>query len=154
MKIQKKETADNHAFSVNLGLLVMRAAMVFLLIYFELWIHLGKAWQNIWNEKPWGLVDEFEILELPLPVALSVVTILGSLLVAIGILLGFLCRINSAILIFILGFLLAVNVRTSDNLTPETIVLYVIILVTLLIIGPGRFSLDHFLTEQRIRRKA
>jgi len=152
MKIQKQTGIENHAFSVNFGLFVLRAAAVCLLIYFEIWIHLGKAWGNIWNEEPWGLVDQFRVLSLPVPELLSVVVILGALIVSLGILLGFLCRVNATILIVILGFLLISTVKTSDNLSAETIVLYVIVLITLLITGPGGWSLDHYLAEQRFRR--
>ena len=154
MKIQKQTGIENHAFSINLGLTILRIAAVCLLIYFEVWIHLGKAWKNIWNEESWGLVDQFESLSFPVPQAVSVVVILGALVVSLGILIGFLCRVNAAILIFILGFLLVSTVKTSDNLTAETIVLYAIVLFTLIITGPGGWSLDHYLSEQRHRRKA
>lgn len=154
MKFHNNEATDAYSFPINFGLLMLRFCTVCLLIYYELAIHLGKAWKNVWNEEAWGLVDQFENHNLPLPGAVSVAIILGSFLVALGILLGFLVRVNSSILILIFGFLLFLKVKTSDYFTSEAIVLYIIILVTLLITGPGRYSMDHILMAQRNRRKA
>ncbi len=147
-------SVESHSLSVNIGLLFLRFATVCTLVYYELAIHLGKAWNNVWqDEVQWGLVDQFTDLNLPLPSPLAVTVILAAFLTAIGLLLGFLCRVNSLILIGIFGFLLLYQVKTSDNFTPEVIVVYLIIMATLFIVGAGRFSMDHILTSQRIRRK-
>ncbi len=139
---------------INVGFFFLRASTVVTLSYYELALHLQKAWNNVWKEEEWGLVDQFVNLNLPLPGAVAVAIVLTAFLSAIGVFWGFLGRINAAILILILGFLLGANVQTSDNFTPEVIVLYMIILMALVITGSGRYSMDYLLTTQRTRRKA
>jgi len=154
LKFQGETSAESTSVPVNVGLLFLRAATVATLIYYELAIHLQKAWNNVWKEEDWGLVDQFVNLSLPLPGAVAVTIVLTAFLTAIGVFLGFLGRINAAILILILGFLLMAKVQTSDNFTPEVIVLYIIIFTGLIITGSGRYSMDFLLTTQRKRRKA
>ena len=154
LKFQRKTTVETNRISVNIGVLFLRFATVCTLVYYELAIHLRKAWNNVWKEEEWGLIDQFVNLSLPLPGAVAVAIILTAFITSLGVLLGFLGRINAIILILILGTLLVTNVKTSNNFTPEVIVLYIIILFTLTVGGSGKFSMDHLLTTQRNRRKA
>lgn len=154
LKFQRASAVETNSLKIDFGLLLLRFATVCTLVYYELAIHLHKAWNNVWEEEDWGLVDQFNNLNLPLPGAVAVAIILTAFLTSLGVLLGFLGRINAIILLIILGFLLVARVQTSNHFTPEVIVIYIIILVTLTVTGSGRFSLDHALTSQRIRRKA
>lgn len=157
MKFQAEGPVEAHSLTITIGLITLRFATVCCLIYYELALHLGRAWSHVWqddHEHNWGLIDQFLNLNLPLPGAVAVAIILASFLSAIGVLLGFLCRVNVGFLILIFGFLLLSGVQTSPNFTSEAIVVYIIIFFTLLITGPGRFSMDHVLTSHRERRKA
>ncbi|MDF1815853.1 MAG: hypothetical protein P1V20_26880 [Verrucomicrobiales bacterium] len=154
LKFQGQQSPESNSLGVNIALLFLRFASVCVLVYYELAIHLHKAWNNVWKEEQWGLIDQFDNLSLPLPGAVAVTIILTAFITSLGVLLGFLARINAIILIIILGFLLVARVQTSNQFTPEVIVVYIIILVTLTVAGSGKFSMDHLLTSQRIRRKA
>lgn len=154
LKFLGNQTVEANTLTVNIGLFFLRFATVATLVYYELAIHLRKAWNNVWKEEEWGLIDQFQNLSLPIPGAVAVAIILTAFITALGVLLGFLARINAIILIVILGFLLTAGVETSNQFTPEVIVVYIIILVTLTVTGSGKFSMDHFLTRQRSRRKA
>ncbi|MDF1755653.1 MAG: hypothetical protein P1U89_22885 [Verrucomicrobiales bacterium] len=154
LKFQRKTTIESNRFSINIGLLFLRFATVCTLVYYELAIHLQKAWNNVWKEEEWGLIDQFVNLSLPLPGAVAVAIILTAFITSLGVLLGFLGRINAIILIVIMGALLIARVQTSNNFTPEVVVQYITILITLAVTGSGKFSMDHLLTAQRIRRKA
>ena len=154
LRFQGDDYEEPHKLTVNIGLLFLRFVSICTLVYYELALHLGKAWKSVWKEEPWGLIDQFMIKGVPLPNAVSVSLILAAFLTALGVLLGFLARVNSILLMLILGFLLLAQVKTSPNLTAEAIVIYIGILLALVITGPGKFSLDHMLTTQRIRRNA
>lgn len=154
LKFQGKSTVESNSVTVDIGLFFLRFATVGTLIYYELAIHLRKAWNNVWKEESWGLIDQFINLSLPLPGAVAVAIILTAFITSLGVLLGFLGRINAIILTIILGFLLVAGVETSNQFTREVIVVYIIILVTLTVTGSGKFSMDHVLTSQRISRKA
>ena len=154
LKFHREKKKQVHGVFTDAGLLLLRFASACLLVYYELAIHLGKAWKNVWHEEPWGLVDQLQVRGVPIPSAVSVALILTAFLAAIGVLLGFLSRINSIVLIVIFLFFLIARVETSPNLTAESLLLYVIICTTLVVTGSGKFSMDHLLTSQRDRRKA
>ncbi len=154
LHFQGEEPTESRSLPINFGILFLRFAAICSLVYYELALHLEKAWRSIWREETWGLIDQFENRGIPLPNAVSVAIILAAFLTGLGVLLGFLARVNAVILTVILAFLLLAQVQTSPNLTPEAVVLYIGILLTLTITGPGRFSMDHMLTAQRGRRSA
>ncbi len=88
----------------------------------------------------------------PGPVGIGMIVLFGFGYVAI--LLGFFTRINAIILFVLTGFVLFAPLELSVQLTPQSLVLYLTVLLALIFGGAGYFSLDYLLVGRRVRKKS
>ena len=135
------------------GLLVLRGAALFLLLTFG----RQKAMQFLSflrSGQPFGSFGFTQFLRglgFPAPGFLAICAVLNETVVAFLISLGLLCRVCAAIAAFGMAVALLVSLRLGEE--PFRAQLYCVAFGVLLITGPGRFSLDHYLKSSRVRVK-
>ena len=133
----------------GLALLVLRGAGFLLALTFGVqkigwyWsaLHAGKSFSSI------GLAPLIAKMGFPVPVALAIWITFNESIGAFLIGCGFLTRLLSASLALGMAGALYVSVRLGEDWLRAA--LYLIIFVTLILTGPGEFSLDHFLKRNK-----
>ena len=135
----------------DFALLIIRAISTGALGYYQVFGHAKALWDFLWAQKDWSLIAQVKTLGLPYPGAIAGALIFLILLTMIGVFIGIFTRINSLFLFLLLGFVLVAPILLSPGLNPQTIVLYLGILLALMFSGGGRFSLDGFLAGRKAR---
>jgi uncharacterized membrane protein YphA (DoxX/SURF4 family) len=104
-------------------------------------LHAGKSFSSI------GLAPLIAKMGFPIPVALALWITFNESIGAFLIGCGFLTRVLSASLALGIAGALYVSVRLSEDWLRAA--LYLIIFITLILTGPGEFSLDHLLFRNK-----
>ena len=123
------------------------------MIHYQAWEHAENGWSYMWEKTNWTVVDQMTNLGLKSPGPMAVLLIFFLLTSSFGILIGFLTRINAVIMLVCLGAVLIGPVEISTTLTPQTLLLYFGLCLTLIVAGGGFFSLDRLLTGRRRKKK-
>src|SRR6187402_1706838 len=82
----------------QLGLWVLRLATGGTLIFWHGWREATAGWSHLWHKTEWALPGQLGSLGFPVPLALSLVLVVVSLLGAAFLILGLLTR-SSAVLL-------------------------------------------------------
>lgn len=133
----------------DLGLLLLRGAGLLLALNFGVqkigwyWsaLHAGKSLSSI------GLAPLIAKMGFPIPVALAIWITFDESIGAFLIGCGFLTRLLAASLALGMAGALYVSVRLGEDWLRAA--LYLIIFITLILTGPGEFSLDHLLSRNK-----
>jgi uncharacterized membrane protein YphA (DoxX/SURF4 family) len=133
----------------DLGLLILRGAGLLLALTFGVqkigwyWsvLHPGKSFSSI------GLAPLIAKMGFPIPVALAVWITFNESIGAFLIGCGFLTRLLAASLTLGMAGALYTSVRLGEDWLRAA--LYLIIFFTLILTGPGEFSLDHLLKHKK-----
>lgn len=136
----------------DLAAIATRLILSLVMFYYNILHQLQLAWANLWENTEWNLASQFEAKGIPAPTAMSITLVCLILLLLLGILIGLFTRINSLLLIAVLGFVLLVPLDLSTTLNPQAIVLYAALCLTLAIAGPGRASLDYYFASRKAKR--
>lgn len=139
--------------AADFGWLSLRFLAFAIYLYYQLAADLERARALIWEKQSWDLVAGLAGMGLPYPTVLAPVSVGFIAVILLGILLGFLCRLNALLFALAMGFVLVGELRVSHTLNPQCLLLYIAIGVCLAISGPGRFSLDHLLAGRRAHRR-
>lgn len=98
------------------------------------------AWKYIWKKQPWDLVEAMTAFQYPAIISTSAALVLT--IFPASIIMGFLSRIASAILIvFLVAILVAVK-SLEGFISQESIFLYLVGYSTIIITGSGMISMD------------
>lgn len=136
------------------GIVPLRIGAGASLLYLHAWSQAVAGFHFLWQRTPWETISQFEKAGLPFPTPLAVTAALLTFLVAVSWLLGFLTRFSSLLFLpCVLGALWVSN-RNSEFDRAEICVLYFLIGLTMLIIGPGWLSLDTLLRQRRGKKKS
>jgi uncharacterized membrane protein YphA (DoxX/SURF4 family) len=138
----------------DLGLLILRGAGFLLALTFGVqkigwyWsaLHAGKSFSSI------GLAPLIAKMGLPIPVALAIWITFNESIGAFLIGCGFLTRLLAASLGLGMAGALYTSVRLGEDWLRAA--LYLIIFITLILTGPGEFSLDQFLKRNKSAAKS
>ena len=133
----------------DLGLLLLRGAGLLLALTFGVqkigWycsgLHAGKSFSSI------GLTPLIAKMGFPIPVAMAIWITFNESIGAFLIGCGFLTRLLAASLALGMAGALYVSVRLEEDWLRAA--LYLIIFSTLVLTGPGEFSLDHLLRRNK-----
>jgi uncharacterized membrane protein YphA (DoxX/SURF4 family) len=133
----------------DFGLLILRIAGFLLVFTFGIqkigwyWsaVHAGKSFSSI------GLAPLIAKLGFPIPVALAMWITFNESIGAFLIGCGFLTRSLAASLALGMAGALYTSVRLDEDWLRAA--LYLIIFITLILTGPGEFSLDHLLKRKK-----
>jgi uncharacterized membrane protein YphA (DoxX/SURF4 family) len=133
----------------DLGLLILRGAGFLLALTFGVqkigWyllaLHAGKSFSSI------GLAPLIAKMGFPIPVALAIWITFNESIGAFLIGCGFLTRLLAASLALGMAGAVYTSVRLGEDWLRAA--LYLIIFITLIVTGPGEFSLDHLLKRKK-----
>src|SRR5262249_432199 len=97
---------------------------------------------------PWKLLQEVSEMHFPAPVASAFAATLLQFLCSPLVALGLFTRLNAALLTGTLSVAILQNLLAGRD--PQLALLYVIVLLSLVFLGGGRFSLDAVLVSRRV----
>ena len=101
----------------------------------------------------WTLFEEVSGMHFPAPFPSAVAATLVQFICSLFVIVGLYTRINAALLICALSGAILQNLLAGRD--PQLAILYMLVVVTLMLIGGGRFSLDKkLLTNSKIERSA
>jgi len=131
----------------RVGLLILRLGFASLLIGFHGWTRLGRAIGYVFYGQPWTFVSLVERLGFPMPAVFAVLSAaaesVGALLVAFGLF----TRWGAALIAINMAVALFNEASKGDPL--ELPALYFLGAVSILLLGPGSWSLDGILRHRR-----
>ncbi|MDB6069271.1 MAG: hypothetical protein JWL81_442 [Verrucomicrobiales bacterium] len=134
----------------NLGLMALRITLGAPLLFCHAWPQGRAGWSHLWYKTPWELPPQLTSLGFPLPLAialtLTVLAIIGSLFILIGLL----TRTSAAVLSAI--SLLSAFLYNAYPAVAEVSFLYGGAFIALCLCGPGAIALDHILRSLTKRR--
>lgn len=135
----------------EIGILVLRLGFAALLIGFHGWSRLGRAIGYVAYGQPWTFVNVVERLGFPIPSVFAVLSAsaesIGALLVAVGLF----TRWASAIIAINMAVGLFNEASKGDPL--ELPALYLVGALAIMLLGPGRWSLDGLRARDRRDRR-
>ena len=153
MQLHPREPIDPNrgVSSWDFWLLILRAFVVFGMIYYQVIPHAPLAWGLIWKETAWDLVDQFSKIGFPYPPVTAVVFLVLLMISLLGLGLGFVVRINAALFLGLVVLVLFAPLDLSPTLLSQTLMLYIGSGFLLILSGGGLISLDGLLTRRKNR---
>ena len=145
------ESAGRRIGGVDFWLLGIRILVSVPIVYFQSRDQAFQAWGFVWEQKAWPLSDTIAALGLPQSNVISVTLIFLLLSAPLGLLLGFITRLNALVLVIALAFVLISRLDETLSLTlnPQSLLLYLGMGVILSLSGGGLLSFDALLTRRR-----
>jgi len=133
------------------GHLIFRVAAGLMIFYIHGW-HKLEGWiAYLQHGTPWKLAEEVAEMHFPMPLASAVAATLVQFICSLFVVAGLFTRINAALLVGVLGVAILQNLLADRD--PQLAILYTLIVLTLALMGGGRFSLDAWL-ERRCQQTA
>ena len=126
------------------------------MFFYQAKAQTAHGWIYLWDQKEWPLMEAMEAMKLPQPAVTAIVLVFVLLFSPIGILIGFLTRVNAVLLMVVTGYFFMSALPLSAYLSGQTYVLYLGLCGVVVLSGPGAFSLDGvfgYLRERRRLRK-
>ncbi len=138
-----EQASLGHALAQNL--LRIGGAVIFMGLHAERLV--AGAWNGVWLEQPWPLADLVGRAGFGSGKAVALAFVVILCLGVPALLLGLFARLAAAGLLLVTG--VAVFLKLGEGAL-EACLLYALILVTVLVAGPGSFSLDALMTRRRL----
>ncbi|MCB1091734.1 MAG: DoxX family protein [Verrucomicrobiae bacterium] len=133
--------------------LFLRVLIAVPMFFYQAKAQTWLAWGFLWEQKEWPLLEAIKEMNLPQPSVTAVGLIFVLLFAPIGILTGFLTRVNACLTLMAVAFFFFTGLPLSDWLSGQTYVLYLGLCLVLVLSGPGAFSIDGIFSFLRRRRK-
>jgi len=122
------------------GHLILRASIGAMIFYIHGLHKLEGGLAYLQHGTPWTLLKEVTEMHVPAPVASAFAATALQFLCSPLLALGLFTRLNAALLTATLSVAILQNVLAGRD--PQLAILYVLVLVSLVFLGGGRFSLD------------
>jgi putative oxidoreductase len=129
----------NRVSRADVGLLVLRGSAA-LMVGFHGWTRLHRAIGYVFLDQPWTFVDMVHGLGFPFPAVFAVLSALSESVAASLMAVGLFTRWASAILAIDMAVALLNELVKGDPI--ELPALYFLAAVTIVMLGPGRLSVD------------
>jgi putative oxidoreductase len=126
--------------STDLGLLVLRLGYAALLVGFHGWTRFHRAFDYMFHGEPWTFVALVGRLGFPFPPLFAVLSALSESVATLFVGMGLFTRWAAGIVAFNMTVALLNELFKGDPI--ELPGLYLLGAMVILILGPGRFSLD------------
>lgn len=150
--LRKSLKTDPSAPLAVWGHLILRASIGAMIFYIHGLHKLEGSLAYLQHGTPWTLANEVAEMHFPAPVASAFAATALQLLCSPMVALGLFTRLNTAVLTGTLSVAILQNLLAGRD--PQLAILYVIVLLSLVFLGGGRFSLDalvsrriHFATQ-------
>ena len=117
-----------------------------MIFYIHGW-HKLEGWiAYLQHGTPWKLVEEVAGMHFPAPLASAVAATLVQFICSLFIVVGLFTRINAALLLCALSGAILQNLLAGRD--PQLAVLYSLVVLTIVFMGAGKYSLDARLSER------
>jgi putative oxidoreductase len=117
-----------------------------LMIFYIHGLHKLEGWIDyLQHGTPWKLVEEVAGMHAPAPLASAVAATLVQFNCSLFIVAGLFTRINAALLLGALSGAILQNLLAGRD--PQLAILYTLVVITLLFMGGGKYSLDAKITS-------
>jgi putative oxidoreductase len=157
--LQRSLDTDPSAPIVAWGHLILRAGIGLIIFYVHGWHKLEGLIAYSQHGTPWKLAGEVAGMHFPAPFPSAVAATLVQFICSLFVAAGLFTRINAILLSGVLGVAILQNLLAGRD--PQLAILYVLIIVTMIFLGGGRFSFDarlfsreHSLTLKRLAPKS
>jgi putative oxidoreductase len=132
--------------AVNLGHLFLRVSAGGMIFYIHGW-HKLEGWIAYFQHgTPWKLVEEVAGMHFPAPLASAVAATLVQFICSLFMVVGLFTRINAALLLCALSGAIVQNLLADRD--PQLAILYSLVVLTIVLMGGGKYSLDARLSER------
>src|SRR5271169_1214769 len=145
--IKKSLTVDPNGAAANLGHFCLRVSAGLMIFYIH-GLHKLEGWlAYLQHGTPWTLAEEVAGMHMPEPLASAVAATLVQFICSLFIVVGWFTRINAALLVCALSGAILQNLLVGRD--PQLAILYTLVVVTLIFIGGGKYSLDARMSSKR-----
>ena len=138
--LKKSLTVEPNGAAATFGHLFLRISAGLMIFYIHGW-HKLEGWvAYLQNGTPWKLAEEVAGMHFPAPLASAVAATLVQFICSLFIVAGLWTRINAALLLCALGGAIMQNLLAARD--PQLAILYSLVVLTLVFLGGGKYSLD------------
>src|SRR6266853_6585179 len=139
--LRKSLDTDSSSPMAVWGHLILRASIGAMIFYIHGWHKLEGGLAYLQHGTPWTLAKEVAEMHFPAPVASAFSATFLQFLCSPLLALGLFTRLNAALLTGTLRVAILQNLLAGRD--PQLAILYVIVLLSLVFLGGGRFSLKN-----------
>jgi putative oxidoreductase len=132
--------ADSVSNAHAWGQFILRVAVGLMIFYIHGWHKLKGGVAYLKNGTSWKLAEEVAEMRFPAPVASAFAATTVQFVCSLFLAAGLLTRVNAALLAGALSVAILQNVLARRD--QQLAILYVLIMITLALLGGGRFSFD------------
>ena len=144
--LKKTLTVEPNGAAANLGHLFLRVSAGLMIFYIH-GLHKLEGWiAYLQHGTPWTLAEEVAGMHAPAPLASAVAATLVQFICPLFIVAGLFTRINAALLAGALCGAILQNLLASRD--PQLAILYTLLVVTLVLLGGGKYSLDAQISQK------
>jgi putative oxidoreductase len=138
--LRKSLAVEPSGTVVSIGHLLLRVSGGLMIFYIH-GLHKLEGWIDYERHgTPWKLAEEVAGMHFPAPLASAVAATLVQFICSLFIIAGLFTRLNAALLASALGGAILQNLLTGRD--PQLAILYTLVVVILLLMGGGKYSLD------------
>jgi uncharacterized membrane protein YphA (DoxX/SURF4 family) len=138
--LRKSLDTDPSAPIAAWGHLILRAGIGVMVFYIHGLHKLEGGLAYLQHGTPWALLKEVAEMHFPAPLASAFAATIVQFVCAPLVAIGFFTRVNAALLTGALSVAILQNLLAGRD--PQLAILYVIVLLSLVFLGGGSFSLD------------
>lgn len=133
-------TVDSGSKLETWGHFLLRVSAGLMIFYIHGW-HKLEGWiAYLHDGTPWKLAEEVAGMHFPAPLASAVAAMLVQFICSLFIVTGLFTRVNAALLACALSGAILQNLLAGRD--PQLAILYTLVVMTLVLIGGGKYSLD------------
>ena len=138
--VKNSLTVDPNGAAANLGHLFLRVSAGLMIFYIH-GVHKLEGWiAYLQHGTPSTLESEVAGMHMPAPLASAVAATLVQFICSLFIVAGWFTRINAVLLVCALCGAILQNLLAGRD--PQLAILYTLVVVTLILIGGGKYSVD------------
>jgi putative oxidoreductase len=138
--VKNSLTVDPNGPAAHVGHLFLRVSAGLMIFYIHGVHKLEGCIANLQHGTPWTLEAEVAGMHMPAPLASAVTATLVQFICSLFIVAGWFTRINAALLVCALSGAILQNLLAGRD--PQLAILYTLVVVSLILIGGGKYSLD------------
>jgi putative oxidoreductase len=144
--LQKSVIVEPEGNAVAIGHTFLRVAIGLMIFYIHGVHKLLGGIAYLRDGSPWPLLKEIAEMNVPVPLASAFAATLVQFICSLFLVAGCFTRVNAALLTGTLSVAILQNLLAHRD--PQLAILYVVVLITLLLAGGGRFSVDSKLSAR------
>ena len=138
--IKKSLGVEPAGLAASLGHLVLRVLAGLMIFYVHGWHKLEGLIAYLQHGTPWKLAEEVAGMHFPAPFASAIAATIVQFICSLFVIAGLFTRVNAALLSGVLSIAILQNLFAGRD--PQLAMLYTLIMVAMIFLGGGRFSID------------